>query len=64
MGPVKTPEPDRPLGHSEAQMRALLGADYSRFESYMNLKATAQDADGRVFFAVDVRGYLLHHGAS
>lgn len=55
---VDIPEPDRALGHSEAQLRALFNAEFPRFENYMNMKATARDAHGLVFFTVDVTRYL------
>lgn len=55
------PAPDHPLGHTEAQVRALLGDEYVRFSKHMLMKATARDENGFVFYDVDLRGYLSAH---
>ncbi|MGV2953100.1 hypothetical protein ACNPM8_13145 [Glutamicibacter sp. AGC46] len=56
------PVPDRAFGHSEAQLRALFGSEFPCFDNYMNMKATARDADGLVFFTADVTRYLEIRG--
>lgn len=52
------PEPDHSPGHAEAQVRALLGDEYARFHGHMLMKTTARDANGLVFYDVDLRWYL------
>ncbi|QZE26567.1 hypothetical protein K4X33_05160 [Brevibacterium casei] len=49
------PAPDHSLGHTEAQVRALFGADYERFSEHRLMKATARDENGFVFYDVDLR---------
>lgn len=44
------PAPDHPLGHTEAQVRALLGDEYVRFSEHMLMKATARDENEFVFY--------------
>lgn len=53
--------PDHPLGHTEAQVRALLGEEYGRFHEHMLMKAVARDENGLVFYDVDLRWYLSAH---
>lgn len=55
---MELPEADRDLGHSEAQMRELLGDDFPHFQDYMYLKTTGFEAAGLIFYDADVRMYL------
>lgn len=50
--------PYHPLGHTEAQIRALLGEDYERFSQRMLMRATARDENGHVFYDADLRWYF------
>lgn len=53
--------PDHQLGHTEAQVRALLGDEYVRFSEHILMKAPARDENGFVFYDVDLRWYFSAH---
>lgn len=55
---MDVPPPGHPLGHTEAQVQALLGDDYERFVEHMLMKTTARDEVGLIFFTHDVQWYL------
>lgn len=55
---MNLPAPDHQLGHSEAQVRTLLGDNYDRFREQMLMKTTARDESGVVYYTGDLRWYL------